>query len=130
MSGTRLYTAALVAQGIEQRFPKPCVAGSNPAGGTHIYLPKRIRLALPAPPLHCGCTSEVTPFGVAQPAARSACHNDYFGLNLRLHDRFVRRLAQRRPADRLQRLAGEECVGGDLKGRGALVLGAGCIGSC
>ena len=24
---------ALVAQGIEQRFPKPCVAGSNPAGG-------------------------------------------------------------------------------------------------
>ena len=25
---------ALVAQGIEQRFPKPCVAGSNPAGGT------------------------------------------------------------------------------------------------
>ena len=25
---------ALVAQGIERRFPKPCVAGSNPAGGT------------------------------------------------------------------------------------------------
>ena len=25
---------ALVAQGIEQRFPKPCVAGSNPAEGT------------------------------------------------------------------------------------------------
>ena len=25
--------AALVAQGIEHRFPKPCVAGSNPAGG-------------------------------------------------------------------------------------------------
>ena len=25
---------ALVAQGIEHRFPKPCVAGSNPAGGT------------------------------------------------------------------------------------------------
>src|SRR3954471_11297012 len=24
---------ALVAQGIEHRFPKPCVAGSNPAGG-------------------------------------------------------------------------------------------------
>src|SRR5688572_18012983 len=24
---------ALVAQGIEQRFPKPCVAGSIPAGG-------------------------------------------------------------------------------------------------
>src|SRR5262245_48259430 len=24
---------ALVAQGIEQRFPKPCAAGSNPAGG-------------------------------------------------------------------------------------------------
>ena len=27
---------ALVAQGIEHRFPKPCVAGSNPAGGTHV----------------------------------------------------------------------------------------------
>jgi hypothetical protein len=26
--------SALVAQGIEHRFPKPCVAGSNPAGGT------------------------------------------------------------------------------------------------
>src|SRR4051794_12864924 len=26
--------SALVAQGIERRFPKPCVAGSNPAGGT------------------------------------------------------------------------------------------------
>ena len=24
---------APVAQGIERRFPKPCVAGSNPAGG-------------------------------------------------------------------------------------------------
>jgi hypothetical protein len=29
--------AALVAQGIERRFPKPCVAGSNPAGGTHHF---------------------------------------------------------------------------------------------
>ena len=27
---------ALVAQWIEQRFPKPCVAGSIPAGGTKI----------------------------------------------------------------------------------------------
>jgi hypothetical protein len=26
---------ARVAQGIEQRFPKPCVAGSNPAVGTY-----------------------------------------------------------------------------------------------
>ncbi len=32
----RLATQALVAQGIEQRFPKPCVAGSIPAGGTTI----------------------------------------------------------------------------------------------
>ena len=37
--GSRLRTrqsnrSALVAQGIEHRFPKPCVAGSNPAGGT------------------------------------------------------------------------------------------------
>ena len=30
----RLGARALVAQGIEHRFPKPCVAGSNPAGGT------------------------------------------------------------------------------------------------
>ena len=30
----RLSARALVAQGIEQRFPKPCVAGSIPAGGT------------------------------------------------------------------------------------------------
>ena len=27
---------ALVAQGIEQRFPKPCVAGSIPAGGAFL----------------------------------------------------------------------------------------------
>ena len=30
----RMRPSALVAQGIEHRFPKPCVAGSNPAGGT------------------------------------------------------------------------------------------------
>lgn len=30
----RLCPRAPVAQGIEHRFPKPCVAGSNPAGGT------------------------------------------------------------------------------------------------
>ncbi len=29
-----LCRSALIAQGIEHRFPKPCVAGSNPAGGT------------------------------------------------------------------------------------------------
>ncbi len=29
-----MSTRALVAQGIEHRFPKPCVAGSIPAGGT------------------------------------------------------------------------------------------------
>lgn len=28
---------APVAQGIEHRFPKPCVAGSNPAGGVNRY---------------------------------------------------------------------------------------------
>src|SRR5215470_12568357 len=27
---------ALVAQGIEHRFPQPCVAGSIPAGGTYL----------------------------------------------------------------------------------------------
>src|SRR4051812_23242655 len=30
---------ALVAQGIERRFPKPCVAGSNPAGGAKQHVP-------------------------------------------------------------------------------------------
>jgi hypothetical protein len=33
-AGTYLRRSALIAQGIEHRFPKPCVAGSNPAGGT------------------------------------------------------------------------------------------------
>ena len=28
---------APVAQGIERRFPKPCVAGSNPAGGANVF---------------------------------------------------------------------------------------------
>ena len=32
----RMQPPALVAQGIEHRFPKPCVAGSNPAGGTQV----------------------------------------------------------------------------------------------
>jgi hypothetical protein len=32
--GSRPPFLALVAQWIEQRFPKPCVAGSTPAGGT------------------------------------------------------------------------------------------------
>src|SRR5690349_11242377 len=31
-----LALVALVAQGIEQWFPKPCVAGSIPAGGTKV----------------------------------------------------------------------------------------------
>ncbi len=29
----RRHPCALVAQGTERRFPKPCVAGSSPAGG-------------------------------------------------------------------------------------------------
>ena len=33
-SATFSASPALVAQGIEHRFPKPCVAGSNPAEGT------------------------------------------------------------------------------------------------
>jgi hypothetical protein len=35
--------SALVAQGIEHRFPKPCVAGSNPAGGTPNTLKNALR---------------------------------------------------------------------------------------
>ncbi len=38
---------ALVAQGIEHRFPKPCVAGSNPAGGTAKVLLDRLLLDAP-----------------------------------------------------------------------------------
>jgi TrwC relaxase len=33
---------ALVAQGIEHRFPKPCVAGSNPAEGTNRVVRSRL----------------------------------------------------------------------------------------
>jgi hypothetical protein len=49
--GTPLGSSAhaLVAQGIEHRFPKPCVAGSNPAGGTttdqHGQVKKYLRAA-------------------------------------------------------------------------------------
>ena len=35
----RAWPAALVAQGIERRFPKPCVAGSNPAEGAEKVRP-------------------------------------------------------------------------------------------
>jgi hypothetical protein len=33
---------APVAQGIERRFPKPCVAGSNPAGGANVVAGQRV----------------------------------------------------------------------------------------
>ena len=33
----RIPQSAPIAQGIEQRFPKPCVAGSNPAGGAEYF---------------------------------------------------------------------------------------------
>ena len=36
VSSTFRAGPAPVAQGIERRFPKPCVAGSNPAGGTAV----------------------------------------------------------------------------------------------
>src|SRR5690348_1394268 len=34
--------AGPVAQGIERRFPKPCVAGSNPAGATDVVSARRV----------------------------------------------------------------------------------------
>ena len=37
---TRRRARAPVAQGIEQRFPKPCAAGSNPAGATTVVPPR------------------------------------------------------------------------------------------
>src|SRR5829696_2784590 len=39
MGSPYLPRSAPIAQGIEQRFPKPCVAGSNPAGGAFPFLP-------------------------------------------------------------------------------------------
>ena len=39
-----LYLPAPVAQGIEQRFPKPRVASSSLAGGTRILSPRRLGL--------------------------------------------------------------------------------------
>ncbi len=36
------HTSAPVAQGIEQRFPKPRVAGSSPAGGAWLSLPAAV----------------------------------------------------------------------------------------
>jgi hypothetical protein len=43
LTSSRVY--ALVAQWIEQRFPKPCVAGSIPAGGTISGPPSYLRLS-------------------------------------------------------------------------------------
>jgi len=40
-----LPTLASIAQGIEHRFPKPCVAGSNPARGTSITAGQSLYLA-------------------------------------------------------------------------------------
>ncbi len=42
---------APVAQGIERRFPKPCVAGSNPAGGTSDSRPKQVILLVGPDPV-------------------------------------------------------------------------------
>jgi hypothetical protein len=47
--GAKLLFIAPVAQGIEQRIPNPCAAGSIPAGGT-TRKPRKLRgLALPGP---------------------------------------------------------------------------------
>jgi hypothetical protein len=37
--------SALVAQGIERRFPKPCVAGSNPAEGAKVLVRRLMHAA-------------------------------------------------------------------------------------
>ena len=44
LSATLSSAVAPVAQGIEQWFPKPCAAGSNPAGGTDLREGFRSRL--------------------------------------------------------------------------------------
>ena len=50
----QINTEALVAQGIEHRFPKPCVAGSNPAEGATITAGQR-------PTRHPSTASGTTP---------------------------------------------------------------------
>ena len=47
--GAKLSYIAPVAQGIEQRIPNPCAAGSIPAGGTNDIPKNTGGLALPAP---------------------------------------------------------------------------------
>ena len=44
MNKSRNTDNALVAQGIEHRFPKPCAAGSNPAEGTRKCSSERCRV--------------------------------------------------------------------------------------
>jgi hypothetical protein len=36
-AATSVLPSAPIAQGIEQRFPKPCVVGSNPTGGAEVF---------------------------------------------------------------------------------------------
>src|SRR5205809_3152211 len=58
---------APVAQGIERRFPKPCVAGSNPAGGATKQLVR-------GPPATVG--PRLVPFAhpLAHPWHHGACY--------------------------------------------------------
>src|SRR5260221_11505066 len=59
------WAFAPVAQGIEHRFPKPVVAGSNPAGGNHFWRPGASMCAkapgslTPRERSHCSAPSEV-----------------------------------------------------------------------
>src|SRR5829696_2586552 len=82
MGSPYLPRSAPVAQGIEQRFPKPCVAGSNPAGGAaKMLVTRRVRpgepasrrwTAAPTPrgPLHCGRDARRPCFRSTRPAVR------------------------------------------------------------
>src|SRR5437016_3176363 len=61
-SPTFCASPALVAQWIEQRFPKPCVAGSIPAGGTILVS------------CFVACRREDTEPGFATPSKAPASH--------------------------------------------------------
>jgi len=60
LSATLGSAVAPVAQGIEQWFPKPCAAGSNPAGGTLFSPLVSPCVALLAGRLRSGCTGAPT----------------------------------------------------------------------
>ena len=79
----RRIPSAPVAQRIERRFPKPCVAGSSPAGGTLDYQELRPSCATRAVPRAEAadaaqlrtCHPEVRSTTMVRPHNRSSIHH-------------------------------------------------------